>query len=392
MRGAFHTFLIDETNKLYGIGGNKKGQLGLGNFDFAWDFTQVHLNENESDLQIKNIFCNDERSVAIDDEGNTWVAGDNYEGRLGHDSYNQNTFTKIEILDDDKKVELKSVYFEDGHTLALSKNGDIWMAGRDCHGYIAKDVRFRKFEKISIPNNLLITSLITEYNVLTIGENFLIAVDKECSLWICKSIYNKNNFKYEGGKKNVHFFPVEVMFNDEIINPISVHRTETQVVLLDVNGRVWIVGLSDIININTANDKIRPTFLRADAFFVKIETSKKRILALSDDGNIWFYGKYPEYVKHTSPFLATCNNDQFTLYKTDFNATFIDISQIFGDFIVQDNENNFYEVAPGCELVHDKYEILNDDKTLVRFKGFKINKLVNSYFVVSKRKIKSATF
>ena len=127
--GGGHTFILKNDGTLWGIGYNLEGQLGLGNTNHRYTFTQITTNTDN----IKSIYCGYLHTIVLKNDGTLWGCGYNGYGQLGlGDTSNRTTFTQITTNADD----IKEVYCGWDHTLILKNDGTLWSCGRNEYGQL----------------------------------------------------------------------------------------------------------------------------------------------------------------------------------------------------------------------------------------------------------------
>jgi len=98
--GAFFSFALTKNNNLYSRGGNRDGQLGLGNNGDRWKQTLIDSNTYNNEKIIK-IECGCFHTLLLTEKPNgstnIYSCGWNYHGQLGlNHNYNKNTFKLID--------------------------------------------------------------------------------------------------------------------------------------------------------------------------------------------------------------------------------------------------------------------------------------------------------
>lgn len=244
--GKAHTIFLDENGNLLACGKNDHGQLGLNNFEEQSDLARVdYFFENQ--IKIKDIYCGDEFTMAIDVDDNLYSWGHNHKGQLGlGHSENQNTPQrllalngikikkiacaskfmgnaakliamrlqgyKLELhlgtftlfLDQEGNVwkcgngklipekipELKDiVYIASGHdhAIALDNNGCMWAWGNNKYGQLGLTHRKDELTPKKIPD-------LSGIQFAACGNSFTIALDKEgCVFAWGRNILNTQN-------------------------------------------------------------------------------------------------------------------------------------------------------------------------------------------------------
>jgi alpha-tubulin suppressor-like RCC1 family protein len=129
--GAFHSLALSHEGKVYATGMNYNGQLGLGDNDDHNVFTEV---PSLSDKNITAIIAGGLHSFALSHEGKVYATGTNYDGQLGlGDNTNRNTFTEIPFLSD---KNITTVAAGRHHSFVLSRDGKVYTAGGNYGGQL----------------------------------------------------------------------------------------------------------------------------------------------------------------------------------------------------------------------------------------------------------------
>jgi len=138
--GDDHTLAVTEDDKLYSWGGASNGQLALGKLtDQALPQEVRHL----TGLGIIGICCGAKHSLAITSGGmKTWAWGSNVHGQLGvgqnspSDGYQRGLPTLIAALSNKKGLVIQQVTAASSHTLALTGSGEVYAFGWNSHGQL----------------------------------------------------------------------------------------------------------------------------------------------------------------------------------------------------------------------------------------------------------------
>ena len=127
--GSIHTFIIDETNVCYSVGQNGYGQLGQGNNTNLNIFTPINTSNLLSD--VKYVSCGEHYNLLLDINGNVYSCGKNNYGQLGHnDTTNRNIFTLIEYFSTNNIV-ISAIYSTQFVSIFLDVNGDVYTCGQN---------------------------------------------------------------------------------------------------------------------------------------------------------------------------------------------------------------------------------------------------------------------
>ena len=119
---SYHSLILKNDSTLWGCGQNTYGQLGLGDSNNRYTFTQVTTNTDD----IKEIYCGAGHTLILENDGTLWGCGYNVDGELGlGDTTDRTTFTQVTTNTDD----IKQVYCGENHTLILKNDGTLWSTG-----------------------------------------------------------------------------------------------------------------------------------------------------------------------------------------------------------------------------------------------------------------------
>ena len=122
--GSSHTLILKNDGTVWGCGHNGYGELGLGNNTNKNTFTQITTNIND----IKEIYCGGSHTFMLKNDSTLWGCGYNYNGQLGlGDSDDRYTFTEITT----NANNIKSICCGSHHTLILKNDGSLWGTGRN---------------------------------------------------------------------------------------------------------------------------------------------------------------------------------------------------------------------------------------------------------------------
>jgi alpha-tubulin suppressor-like RCC1 family protein len=167
--GSGSSFVIDEDNALWGIGGNGSGCLGVGHSSTVTVLTQI-FSSGISFCHLSNGGC---AGFIIKTDGTLWSTGDNNQGQLGlGDEVNRNTFTQVGVATD--WVSVWNNYYV---TYGLKTNGDLWSWGLGAYGATGHgDTTQRKS-----PVKVLALSNIVTYKV---GYFCAFAIDTSGKLYV----------------------------------------------------------------------------------------------------------------------------------------------------------------------------------------------------------------
>ena len=120
--GWYHTIILENDGTLWGCGANGNGQLGLGDANNRAIFTQIITNTNN----IKSVCCAYYDTFILKNDGTLWGCGWNNWGQLGlGDGNGRYTFTQVTTNTND----IKEIYCSDAYVFILKNDGTLWSTG-----------------------------------------------------------------------------------------------------------------------------------------------------------------------------------------------------------------------------------------------------------------------
>ncbi|XP_054422534.1 X-linked retinitis pigmentosa GTPase regulator isoform X1 [Pteronotus mesoamericanus] len=130
--GDEHTAVITGNNKLYMFGSNSWGQLGLGSKSAICKPTCVKALKPE---RVKLAACGRNHTLVSTEGGKVYAVGGNSEGQLGlGDTEDRNTFHLIEFFT--SQHQLKQLSAGSNTSAALTEDGKLFMWGENSEGQI----------------------------------------------------------------------------------------------------------------------------------------------------------------------------------------------------------------------------------------------------------------
>ena len=130
--GLYHSLFLDDEGKVFGVGINASGSLGVGDNANRSELVQI-----QNILPMQKILCAGYSSYSIDFDGNVWSFGLNTSGQLGlGDKENRNVPTKIPTISD--IVEMSSGSFG-YHFLAKNSQSGIFVGGDNQFGQLGNN-------------------------------------------------------------------------------------------------------------------------------------------------------------------------------------------------------------------------------------------------------------
>ena len=150
--GSDHSLALDANGDVWGWGLDQQRQVGAISPDQCDDDRRCHKSATKAfsmqSTNAKAIACGKVHSVALDEDGMVWVWGSDQFGQLGYEArdavhghcdYSCQGAQKAVDADGEFIRDVIAVAAGRGHTIALTKDGDVWTwgdppyVGRSCH-------------------------------------------------------------------------------------------------------------------------------------------------------------------------------------------------------------------------------------------------------------------
>ena len=119
------SFLLLNNGDLYSCGDSTYGQLGLGDNENRYVFTKVNISD------VKDVSLGYCHAVILKNDGTVWSCGYNNYGQLGLGDYtNRNTFTQLNVSG------VSHIFTGDEFTMLLTESGDVYGCGNNEYGQL----------------------------------------------------------------------------------------------------------------------------------------------------------------------------------------------------------------------------------------------------------------
>lgn len=328
---ASNSYAIDEDQNLWGWGSNYYGQMADGNEKGADVLEPMQI---LAGTKISILYTGKDHMYAKDVDGNTWAWGRNNAGQLG-DGTKVNILTpvKFEPMDGGNALELDTLALAEAHTLALDKEGNIWVWGNATFyrlglettlGQLAPvklelgDVKFTQIAAGRYHN----LALDTEGNIWSWGKNLFgelgndtvstgtqgtlpaqvttgtvfttISAGTDCSL-----AYDANGTAYTWGKNNFNVLGLDLL-SVFVPTPITYGNYEniqlgfSHALAMDKDGKIYVWGSNDSNQLTGTENKGETKFeflpVSDELKFSNLIAGFEHTLAITKDGEVFGWG------------------------------------------------------------------------------------------------------
>ena len=205
---------------------------------------------------IKKVACGENHVVSIDNAGDLWVIGANFNNLLGIPDCTDHLFTPTKIPTPSNIIQ---VACSRAHTLALDKNGVAWTWGK-------KGATLGRKEDINRPAPLAIPKKIRSIALLA---RTCFAVDEDDEVWIWGEHILNSDTKFK--------LPTKIDLSFKVA---SVACGANHSLALDKDGNIWCWDKNEPFSNSVPGLKN----------MLQVSCGKKHSLALDSEGQVWAWG------------------------------------------------------------------------------------------------------
>ncbi|MDR2151307.1 MAG: hypothetical protein LBO72_00650 [Helicobacteraceae bacterium] len=277
---ADKSLALDREGKVWAVGSNKYGQLGLGDEHRQSTFAKV---KSLADKKIVEIAAGYGVSFAIDETGAAFASGLNNFGQLGlGDAKNRDKFERITSLASRKVVAIAAGA---DHAIALDSEGRVYAAGLNNFGQLGLgDAKDRdRFE--------LVTSLADRKIVaIAAGYDHSFAID-ETGAAFASGWNARGQLGLGDAKDRSEFVAIGSLSAKKIV---AIAAGDHHSVALDSEGRVYTAGFGIHGQLGLDEELRSAVFVEAlglnGAKIAAIAAGGFHTFALDSDGKMWATG------------------------------------------------------------------------------------------------------
>ena len=279
--GGSFAYSRDDQGTLRVYGDNQYGQLGKGSRTQSMKPAVFKSKNSEIDpARIREIYAGCDFSFFLMDDGRIYGAGNNVYNPLllGYNRSMATTHVRIP-LEDTTVVKMACGF---GQVLALNEAGEVWAWGRNSDGQVGCGTT----KKITAPQKLSLSGIVD----IAAGGKFSLALDRDGVLWG----WGKNeSHQLSAGNEKYFSSPVKVELPNDI-RPAFIDAGGETVSVVDVEGRLWMWGRNDVmqIGIDTGGKAVTEARLVEElpAPVVFLDCYNSQSFVILSDGSLWGWG------------------------------------------------------------------------------------------------------
>jgi alpha-tubulin suppressor-like RCC1 family protein len=281
-----HILGIKNDGKIWVIGRNNFGQLGIGNTTDSPALIQI--TSDISGCTPRYISCGDSHTMVLMTNGTIWGTGLNTSGQLGlGDISNRNTLTRI--TSDISGCTPQSISCGGYHTMVLMTDGTIW--GTGANSYV----------QVYNTGSNIFTTLIrcTDYEgnggtprFISCGEYYTMVLMTDGSIWgNGRNNYGQIGLGFSGTIATISRITSDISG----CTPLSVSCGANHTMILMTNGTIWGTGLNSNgqLGLGDTSDRNRLTRITSNigrSTPKTISCGYSHTMVLMTDGTIWGTG------------------------------------------------------------------------------------------------------
>ncbi len=267
--GGSHTLALKTNGTLWVWGHNSSGQLGIEDSDPANHQCIPFL--VDSDSNWASVASGYHYSLAIKNNGELWVCGDNQVGQLGlGHTTNQLTWTRI-------GTETDWEFIAGGrHTVAVKSDGTLWAWGYNNWGQLGSGTAGSKIRPAQVGTD-------TDWASAAAGSRHTLAIKTNGQLWTAG-----DNFYGQLGDGTTNdcdtLAQIGTQTDWETVSGGSSHSVATE-----TDGTLWVWGDNGYgqLGLGDTSDRLAPSAL-SNSYFMA--TGSNHTVAIRSDDTLWAWG------------------------------------------------------------------------------------------------------
>jgi alpha-tubulin suppressor-like RCC1 family protein len=262
------TFLLDDTGNVWVCGKNGDGQLGHNDTKNRYIPTLIS-NSNIYNVSITEVSAGVTKSLLLDSTGRIWGAGNNNSYRIGDLSGVTGTATTFIPNMPSGTHAFTSIEAGYLHSLALEDNGRIWSTGQNADGKTGQGTDGGSTTGWTLcPDGTTTNPALSEVSIthISCSEQHSMARDSTGNVWMTG--YNERGQLGFGDTVNRNYFE-RVTSNINVNQGVEIKKVGAAYqtsFALDTNGKMWGAGWGSSGAFgNPPYSETVTTFIRADA-------------------------------------------------------------------------------------------------------------------------------
>ena len=313
----YHSIFIADDGKVYSAGYNIDGQLGLGNYTNQSTLQEItYFTTNNINITLAS--GGGSFSIFVADDGKVYGVGNNSYGQLGlGNTTRYNTIQEITFLSD---KNITQVACGSNHTMFLASDGKVYGCGYNGNGQLGlgNTTNYNTPQEITYFTNINITDILC-------GSHHIIFIASDGKMYGCGR--NDNGNLGVGNTTNQYTPVEITYFNNNGITITQVACGSYHTMFLASDGKIYGVGHNGLgqLGLGDTNKRDTPveiTFL-SDKIITYVEGGYFHTMFIASDGKVYScgYNNYGQlghgnYTNYNTPQEITFLSDKINTYVT----------------------------------------------------------------------------
>lgn len=289
--GEKHFVVLKENGTVWSWGDNTYGQLGANEFSPSSSKPAAIRKKDGSQLSdIKSIAAGGYHSVALDQSGAVWTWGRNDWGQLGQDKDK----TTLPINNDPQKVNIgpvKAISAGEQHSLAVDTQGRVWAWGYNKYGQLGQcsEPATDCPDPIEFSVKPILVSGLSDVIAVAAGANHSIALTRNGEVWAWGR--GTDGQIGNGQSKHVNPSPVKVSLLSDIME-IAAGDNHTLALKQDrTTIYAWGSNRYGQLGDGGYDEKLEPVQVKNISGVKMIAAGNDHTIAVKDNGTVWTWGR-----------------------------------------------------------------------------------------------------
>lgn len=271
--GGNHNLALDPSGRVWAWGDNGVGQLGTSGETHRTVAAPVPGLPPITDISAA---VDGSSNAALDADGNVWTWGANFTGELGDGTTDNRSAPAMVALPDVVEVSAG-----DGYTVALGASGEVYGWGNNSAGQLGDGTTDPRLTPVTVamPPGVQLDALST-------GGAFTIALDQDGGVWA----WGLNNLGYLGdGTTTQRTTPGPVLGLPQIV---AIDAGHGHSLALDADGGLWAWGYNSNgqLGDHSVRQRSAATRTRPMPTPASLWAGEEHTLALTAEGELWAWG------------------------------------------------------------------------------------------------------
>ena len=252
------------------------------------------VGQSSKNVAVKYFSAGNFNSAIVDVNNNLWFRG-----------RNNSIVSTLNFIPFDSSQKFQSVSVGGSHSLGIDTSGKLWAWGYNYNGYLGDGTAIVRLTPVQITAS---NGSVTKFQSVSAGNGNTLAIDIEGNLWAWGSGILGD------GTTTTRTSPVQITASNGSVTKFqSISVGDDYSIAIDTNNNAYYTGSQYIVN-----NKIKSNFSIS-----KLELSRDRIYALSEENNLWAWGRNDfgqlgdgTTSNRVSPVQITASNGSVTKFQS----------------------------------------------------------------------------